>query len=59
LEDESVKAFYIKLGFDRQVRRLDYLLVNMYGLRDSVEKNKPEIYVQLNKAIELIKRSRR
>ncbi len=58
LEDESVKAFYIKLGFDRQVRRLDYLLVNMYGLRDSVQKDKPEIGMQLNKAIELIKKRR-
>ncbi len=58
LEDESVKAFYIKLGFDRQVRRLDYLLVNMCGLRDSVQKDKPEIYVQLNKAIELIQKRR-
>jgi 5-methylcytosine-specific restriction endonuclease McrA len=57
-EDESVNLFYSKLGLSRQIHRLDYLLMNMRGLRDSV-KDKPSIYTKLNEAIELMMSKRR
>ena len=57
-KDETVIRFYHQLGLDRQIHRLDYLLMNMLGLRDEL-KDKPSVYVQLNKAIELLKQKRR
>ena len=57
-DDKSVNSFYYKIGFDSQTHRLDYLLINMCGLRDSL-KDKPLAYIQLNEAIELIKNKRR
>lgn len=58
LNDESVKSFYYQLKLDSQTHRLDYLLLNMRGLRDSL-KDKPEIYILLNEAIELIMKKRK
>ena len=58
LTDLSVNFFYNKLGLDRQIHRLDYLLMNMRGLRDQL-KNKPTAYTKLNEAIELLAQKRR
>lgn len=58
LGDESVKLFYEKLGLEKQIHRLDYLLINMRGLRDQL-RDKHEAYVQLNNAIELMQKKRR
>ncbi len=56
--DEAVNAFYNQLGLDSQIHRLDYLLMNMLGLRDNhPEKN--ELYKGLTKAIDLIRKKRR
>lgn len=57
-EDEAVKLFYKQLGLERQIHRLDYLLMNMRGLRDQL-KDKPLIYMRLTEAIELLKTKRR
>lgn len=57
-DDESVKLFYKKLGLGSQIHRLDYLLMNMIGLRDSLKSNL-SAYIQLNEAIELMKKKRR
>lgn len=58
LGDASVEAFYERLCLGNQMHRLDYLLMNMRGLRDSL-KDKPSAYVLLNQAIELMKSKRR
>ena len=58
LKDEAVCSFYSKIGLENQIHRLDYLLLNMRGLRDSL-KDKPEIYILLNEAIELIMKKRK
>lgn len=57
LTDESIKLFYNQLGLDRQIHRLDYLLMNMRGLRDRI-KDKPLVYIRLNEAIELMQQRR-
>ena len=56
--DKSVNLFYKQMGFDRQIHRLDYLLMNMRGLRDQFTDNQI-VYTQLNKAIELLQQKRR
>lgn len=56
--DESVIRFYNKIGLDKQIHRLDYLLMNMCGLRDLLKDN-PSAYVKLNEAIELMQQKRR
>lgn len=38
--DEIIKEFYKKLQFNHQVRRLDYLLMNMVGLHKKIEGTK-------------------
>ncbi len=57
-DDESVKMFYNQLQLGSQLRRLDYLLMNMYGLRNKMT-DKPEIYMKLNETIEVLKKKRR
>lgn len=56
--DEAVKRFYSQLGLGRQIHRIDYLLMNMRGLRDKIKHNH-SLYVQLNEAIELLMKKRR
>lgn len=41
--DDAVNRFYNQLGLGRQIHRIDYLLMNMRGLRDRV-KDKPSLY---------------
>ena len=53
--DNSIKEFYYHVGLDKQTHRLDYLLINMIGLRDKFKKTFTEIYSLLNQAIEIIK----
>lgn len=57
LNDPSVHAFYDKIGFGEQVHRLDYLLINMIGLREYL-KGQSTMYMKLNQAIELIRKKR-
>lgn len=35
--DSYIKAFYNKLNLGQQIRRLDYLLLNMYGLYEQIK----------------------
>ena len=56
--DDAVKQFYMQLGLDRQIHRLDYLLMSMLGLREKL-KGKPSVYMHLTEAIELLKQKRR
>ncbi len=56
--DDAVKQFYMQLGLDRQIHRLDYLLMSMLGLREKL-KGKPSVYMHLTEAIDLLKQKRR
>lgn len=56
--DESVKKFYEKLKLGSQIHRLDYLLLNIFGLRNKFKEN-DAIYKNLNEAFELLKKRRR
>lgn len=58
LDDKSVNLFYDQLQLGNQLRRLDYLLMSMYGLRNKM-KDRPEIYTRLNETIEILKKKRR
>ena len=56
--DDAVNQFYKQLGLDRQIHRLDYLLMNMRGLREKL-KDKPLAYTHLTEAIEMLQQKRR
>lgn len=56
--DDAVNQFYKQLGLDRQIHRLDYLLMNMRGLREKL-KGKPLAYTHLTEAIEMLQQKRR
>ncbi|MBC3888426.1 hypothetical protein GH810_08915 [Acetobacterium paludosum] len=55
--NETVKTFYKALGLDGEIHRLDYLLMNMIGLRRKVKDN-TEVCVALGEAIELLRLKR-
>lgn len=42
-EDETVQQFYKQLELENQVRRLDYLLMNMNGLYEQIKESKDGI----------------
>lgn len=55
--DKKVRAFYEKLKLNEEVRRLDYLLMNIRGLKEK-SSNKPEIKSLLEKAYEILTNKR-
>lgn len=57
VEDTVINSFYIKLGLGEEIRRLDYLLMNMIGLHRKNDIS-AESYKILRKAIDLLKRKR-
>ncbi len=57
MEDTVINSFYIKLGLGEEIRRLDYLLMNMIGLHRKNDIS-AESYKILRKAIDLLKRKR-
>lgn len=52
-KDEKVQAFYLKLKLYEEVRRLDYLLMNIRGLKEKTSDN-PRIQSLLSKAYETL-----
>ena len=51
--DSSIKMFYDKLKFNKEIRRLDYLLLELRGLCKK-NKSRIEINLRLHKAIDLL-----
>ena len=51
--DEKIQAFYKQLKLNEEVRRLDYLLMNIRGLREKAS-DKPEIQNLLGKAYDTL-----
>lgn len=51
--NETVKIFYKTLGFEGEIHRLDYLLMNMIGLQRTMEDN-PEAYTRFGQAIDML-----
>ena len=49
--DKIINDFYEKLHLGSEIHRIDYLLMNMIGLNDSIS-DKPEACSQLGKAIQ-------
>lgn len=49
--DDKIQAFYKKLKLNEEVRRLDYLLMNMMGLKEKLI-DKPDIQNLLGRAID-------
>lgn len=56
-DNESIKTFYHKLNLGSQTHRIDYLLMNMRGLRKNLEA-KNLSFSQLSEAIELLQHKR-
>lgn len=52
--NETINRFYKLLGLDGEIRRLDFLLMNMIGLQRKVKDN-DEIYSALGKAIDILR----
>ena len=53
----TINAFYTKAKLGAEIHRLDYLLINAYGLLDKLSE-KPELYLKLDKAIKLLQSKR-
>lgn len=56
-ENDDITAFYFKLKLNRQIHRIDYLLMNMKGLRAKLTDKHPS-YAGLTKAIEFLQSKR-
>ena len=58
--DSNVKAFYNQLHLGNELRRVDYLLMNMRGMYDAMklEGMKPEVLKELLEAIHLLQKKR-
>ena len=55
--DNSIKQFYEQLNLDSQMHRLDYLLMNLRGLREKISDTHPT-FSGLTKAIDLLQQKR-
>ncbi|ULQ60408.1 HNH endonuclease [Brucepastera parasyntrophica] len=55
--DEVINLFYIQLGLGEEVRRLDYLLMNMIGLQRKSGIS-ADLYQQLGQVIDLLRKKR-
>ena len=56
-EDADVQTFYKSLNLGSQAHRLDYLLMNMRGLREQL-RDKPKVCGKLSEAIDLLQTKR-
>ena len=55
--DNTIMAFHEQLGLGDDIRRLDYLLMNMVGIQRKTT-HKPDIYTQLGQAIDKLRKKR-
>lgn len=56
-KDTTVKAFYEQLGLEDEIRRLDFLLMNMIGFQRKLTNN-PVLYTKFGQAIDQLRRKR-
>lgn len=56
-DDNAVNAFYNQLGLGEEIRRLDYLLMNMIGFQRKTT-DKPKVYTFLGQAIDQLRKKR-
>ena len=56
-DDKIVKEFYYKIRLNEQLKRLDYLLLNIHGMKDRHKKDR-ELYINLTIAIEILQKKR-
>ncbi len=56
-DDNAVDTFYKRLGLGEEIRRLDYLLMNMIGCQRKTT-DKPDVYTFLGQAIDQLRKKR-
>jgi 5-methylcytosine-specific restriction endonuclease McrA len=55
--NQTISAFYTTLGLDGEIRRLDYLLMNMIGLQRTLTDDS-NAYSELGQAIDVLRQKR-